>query len=98
MVSCCGAAADADATLLSVSCLQTHVLPRSWRICRYNLSAWAIKLNEITPGLEEKLAPTDCRLRPDQHATEAGDYDEVRSWMHKGLGWDFGGLFCSRHR
>ena len=45
---------------------------------RYNLSAWAIKLNEITPGLEQKLAPTDCRLRPDQHATEAGDYDEVR--------------------
>lgn len=45
---------------------------------RYNLSAWAIKLNEITPGLEGKLAPTDCRLRPDQHATEAGDYDEVR--------------------
>ena len=46
---------------------------------RYNLSAWAIKLNEITPGLEGKLAPTDCRLRPDQHATEAGDYDEVRA-------------------
>lgn len=63
-------------------------MPRGWQEkrsadrnvgfgCRYNLSAWAIKLNEITPGLEEKLAPTDCRLRPDQHATEAGDYDEV---------------------
>ena len=44
---------------------------------RYNLTGWAIKLNEITLGLEQKLAPTDCRLRPDQHATEAGDYDEV---------------------
>ena len=44
---------------------------------RYNLTGWAIKLNEITPGLDRKLAPTDCRLRPDQRATEVGDYDEV---------------------
>ncbi len=48
-------------------------------MCRYNLTGWAIKLNEITPGLDKRLAPTDCRLRPDQHATECGDYDEVRS-------------------
>lgn len=47
------------------------------RLRRYNLTGWAIKLNEITPGLDQRLAPTDCRLRPDQHATEKGDYDEV---------------------
>ena len=34
-------------------------------------------LNEITPGLEAKLAPTDCRLRPDQHFLELGEYDKV---------------------
>lgn len=44
---------------------------------RYNLTGWAIKLNELTDGLEGKLAPTDCRLRPDQRATELGNYDEV---------------------
>mmetsp|Transcript_19049 Transcript_19049/g.57551 ORF Transcript_19049/g.57551 Transcript_19049/m.57551 type:complete len:776 (+) Transcript_19049:336-2663(+) len=44
---------------------------------RYNLTGWAIKLNELTDGLEGKLAPTDCRLRPDQRATELGNYDEA---------------------
>ena len=50
------------------------------RSCRYNFTSWAIQLNEITPGLERKLAPTDCRLRPDQHYTELGEYDKVRLW------------------
>ena len=36
-----------------------------------------MKLNELTPGLAEKLAPTDSRLRPDQRATENGEYDLV---------------------
>ena len=45
--------------------------------CRYNLTKWAIQLNEITPGLDKKLAPTDCRLRPDQHHLELGEYDQV---------------------
>ena len=45
--------------------------------CRYNLTQWAVQLNEITPGLREKLAPTDCRLRPDQHHLELGEYDQV---------------------
>ena len=45
--------------------------------CRYNFSEFAIKLNEVTPGLEKRLAPTDCRLRPDQHYLELGMYDEV---------------------
>lgn len=44
---------------------------------RYNLTGWAIKLNEITPGLDHKLAPTDCRLRPDQHYMETGDFDKA---------------------
>ena len=36
-----------------------------------------MKLNELTPGLADKIAPTDCRLRPDQRATEEGYYDKV---------------------
>ena len=51
--------------------------PSRRRACRYNLTSFAMKLNEVTPGLEGKLAPTDCRLRPDQHATELGQYDKV---------------------
>ena len=46
---------------------------------RYNLTSWAIKLNELTPGLKERLAPTDCRLRPDQAFLEQGMHDEVRA-------------------
>ena len=41
------------------------------------MTRWAIQLNEITPGLKEKLAPTDCRLRPDQHHLELGEYDQA---------------------
>lgn len=40
-------------------------------------STCSIKLNELTPGLESKVAPTDCRLRPDQHCLELGLYDQV---------------------
>lgn len=44
---------------------------------RYNLTAFSIKLNELTPGLEGRVAPTDCRLRPDQHCLELGMYDQA---------------------
>ncbi|CAN4116154.1 unnamed protein product [Withania somnifera] len=42
---------------------------------RYNLSPFAISLNELTPGLREKLPPTDSRLRPDQLHLENGEYE-----------------------
>jgi hypothetical protein len=42
---------------------------------RYNLSRFAITLNELTPGLKEKLPPTDSRLRPDQRCLENGEYE-----------------------
>eukprot|EP01018_Ginkgo_biloba_P036541 Gb_20842 [translate_table: standard] len=42
---------------------------------RYNLTSFAITLNELTPGLKEKLPPTDSRLRPDQHHLECGEFE-----------------------
>ncbi|GLU06124.1 hypothetical protein SLE2022_231820 [Rubroshorea leprosula] len=42
---------------------------------RYNLTPFAISLNELTPGLLEKLPPTDSRLRPDQRYLENGEYE-----------------------
>ncbi|GAB2225251.1 hypothetical protein Droror1_Dr00006042 [Drosera rotundifolia] len=42
---------------------------------RYNLSPFAISLNELTLGLREKLPPTDSRLRPDQRHLENGAYE-----------------------
>ncbi|KAL2332715.1 hypothetical protein Fmac_013928 [Flemingia macrophylla] len=42
---------------------------------RYNLSPFAISLNEILPDLLEKLPPTDSRLRPDQRHLENGEYE-----------------------
>ncbi|VFQ93657.1 unnamed protein product [Cuscuta campestris] len=45
-------------------------------LTRYNMTGFAITLNELTPGLLEKLPPTDSRLRPDQRYLENGDYDK----------------------
>lgn len=46
---------------------------------RYNLTPFAISLNEITSGLREKLPPTDSRLRPDQRHLENGEYELANS-------------------
>ncbi|XP_022861850.1 oxysterol-binding protein-related protein 2B-like isoform X2 [Olea europaea var. sylvestris] len=48
-------------------------------LTRYNLTSFAITLNELTPGLKEKLPPTDSRLRPDQRHLENGEYDKANS-------------------
>ncbi|KAJ8618891.1 hypothetical protein MRB53_015077 [Persea americana] len=42
---------------------------------RYNFTRFAITLNELTPGLKDKLPPTDSRLRPDQRCLENGEYE-----------------------
>ena len=44
---------------------------------RYNLSTFAIQLNEMTEDIDGKVAPTDSRLRPDQRFLEKGMYDEA---------------------
>ncbi|CAN0892467.1 Oxysterol-binding protein-related protein 1C [Linum grandiflorum] len=46
---------------------------------KYNLTRFAITLNELTPGLEEKLPPTDSRLRPDQRYLENGEFEMANS-------------------
>ncbi|KAK6923315.1 Oxysterol-binding protein, partial [Dillenia turbinata] len=46
---------------------------------RYNLTRFAITLNELTPGLKEKLPPTDSRLRPDQWCLENGKYERANA-------------------
>ena len=39
----------------------------------YQFSLFTASLNEM----EEGVAPTDCRWRPDQRAMESGDFDEA---------------------
>uniref|UniRef100_A0A3P9MY70 Oxysterol-binding protein n=1 Tax=Poecilia reticulata TaxID=8081 RepID=A0A3P9MY70_POERE len=41
----------------------------------YNFTSFAVTLNELEPGMERLLPPTDCRLRPDIRAMEHGDMD-----------------------
>ncbi|XP_021674319.2 oxysterol-binding protein-related protein 2A isoform X1 [Hevea brasiliensis] len=48
-------------------------------VTRYNLTSFAITLNELTPGLKEKLPPTDSRLRPDQRHLENGEYEKANA-------------------
>ncbi|GAA5919977.1 hypothetical protein JCM6882_004144, partial [Rhodosporidiobolus microsporus] len=43
----------------------------------FNLTPYAITLNDINDDLAPFLPPTDCRLRPDQHAFEAGKFDRA---------------------
>nr|XP_009401674.1 PREDICTED: oxysterol-binding protein-related protein 1B-like isoform X2 [Musa acuminata subsp. malaccensis] len=46
---------------------------------RYNLTSFAITLNELTSELTEKLPPTDSRLRPDQRYLENGEYEKANA-------------------
>jgi hypothetical protein len=43
----------------------------------FKLTPFAITLNDMTDGLEPLLAPTDCRLRPDQRAMEEIRFDDA---------------------
>ncbi|KAM3255427.1 hypothetical protein ACQJBY_048612 [Aegilops geniculata] len=46
---------------------------------RYNLSPFAISLNELPPHMLTMLPPTDSRLRPDQRHLENGEYEKANS-------------------
>lgn len=46
---------------------------------RYNFTRFAMTLNELTPGLKERLPPTDSRLRPDQRCLENGLYEQANA-------------------
>ncbi|KAG4378958.1 hypothetical protein GLYMA_17G139200v4 [Glycine max] len=66
-----------DFTMSSVTnLLWKRTMPPS-NLTRYNLTSFAITLNELTPGLKEKLPPTDSRLRPDQRHLENGEYEKA---------------------
>lgn len=43
----------------------------------FNLTQFAITLNDINDDLRPWLPPTDTRLRPDQRAMEDGEYDKA---------------------
>lgn len=43
----------------------------------FNLTPYAIKLNDTPDGLHDFLPPTDCRMRPDLRLFERGQYEEA---------------------
>jgi hypothetical protein len=43
----------------------------------FNLTPFAMTLNDCPAALEPLLPPTDCRLRPDQRAFELGKYERA---------------------
>lgn len=49
----------------------------------FNLTQFAITLNDINDDLRPWLPPTDTRLRPDQRAMEDGRYDEASDEKHR---------------
>ena len=51
-------------------------------VCRWGFSRLLIHCNELTPGLLEKLPPTDSRRRDDIRALEACKADQVPTEPH----------------
>ncbi|CAI5757426.1 unnamed protein product [Candida verbasci] len=49
----------------------------------FNLTQFAITLNDINSNLKQWIAPTDTRLRPDQRNMEEGHYDEAAAEKHR---------------
>ncbi|CAG0922773.1 unnamed protein product, partial [Notodromas monacha] len=49
----------------------------------YNFSAFALALNELQPGMRERLCCTDSRLRPDMRKLEEGKLDEAAAEKHR---------------
>lgn len=45
----------------------------------FNLTPFAITLNDCPPTLARWLPPTDCRLRPDQRAFEMAEYEKANT-------------------
>ena len=43
----------------------------------FNLTPYAVLLNDLPAGLHDWLPPSDCRLRPDLRLFETGRYDEA---------------------
>ncbi|XP_057972463.1 oxysterol-binding protein-related protein 1C-like [Malania oleifera] len=74
---CSGKAKGSD-SLSEASLLWRRSKPSKYQT-RYNLTSFAITLNELTPGLKERLPPTDSRLRPDQRCLENGEYEMANS-------------------
>lgn len=58
-------------------CLWKHV--PSENSTMYNLTSFAMTLNELTDSLKDYLCPTDSRLRPDQRCMENGFYEKADS-------------------
>lgn len=49
----------------------------------FNLTPFAITLNNCPDDLRPYLCPTDCRLRPDQRAFEMGKYERANELKFK---------------
>lgn len=49
----------------------------------FNLTSFALTLNDLPDTLKPWLAPTDTRLRPDQRAMEDGRYDDASNEKHR---------------
>ncbi|KZT24322.1 hypothetical protein NEOLEDRAFT_1170159 [Neolentinus lepideus HHB14362 ss-1] len=49
----------------------------------FNLTPFAITLNDCPPTLRPYLCNTDCRLRPDQRAFETGKYERANDLKNK---------------
>ncbi|XP_061702723.1 oxysterol-binding protein-related protein 2-like [Syngnathoides biaculeatus] len=73
-----GNAVQETVTVIPGSALLWRISPRPAHSAQmYNFTNFAVTLNELEPGTERLLAPTDSRRRPDIRAMESGDIDSA---------------------
>lgn len=51
----------------------------------FNLTPFAITLNDLPQDLADWVAPTDCRMRPDQRAFELAKYERANECVKRFL-------------
>ncbi|KAG8062265.1 hypothetical protein GUJ93_ZPchr0003g18494 [Zizania palustris] len=59
--------------------VQGVVQDRSGRTVATLFGKWDESMHYLTPGLKDKLPPTDSRLRPDQRCLENGEYERANA-------------------
>ena len=56
--------------------------PDNWEYM-YGMTRHHLQFNILNAALKDKIAPTDCRLRPDQRALENGDFKLAAAEKHR---------------
>ena len=77
--TCCRAHAGGQSGLCAASASAggSGTKPATQVLCRYGMTHFVASMNQVVPGQQAKLPPTDSRQRPDLRTLEQGRVKEV---------------------